>query len=299
MKKKPENSEMRLHRWFGTVFKEILTPLGLEVHTEYPVMADPPEADIVIIRKKTAEWTPEQLGYLPDGVRQSTAGHTIIEFKHTESLSNDSFLKTGTYRIFYRDHRKLKDSDVRVFLASSKTPSRKIMEKYGYGPSGTAGVYSSSSPILNVITLISLNDLADEPHNAICRLFASKKKEKARALLRVIRSGIGALPEAVTEFIVKFADLVFQRGGADMKELTSEERELFSRVYHNIVVPNLPLEERLKGIPVKEVLKAFPAKELLKAVPAKERLKGLSPEELDEIENTLRELRKAKKKKLS
>jgi hypothetical protein len=42
MKKKPENSEMRLHRWFGTVFKEILTPLGLEVHTELRVMADPP-----------------------------------------------------------------------------------------------------------------------------------------------------------------------------------------------------------------------------------------------------------------
>jgi hypothetical protein len=93
-----------------------------------------------------------------------------------------------------------------------------------------------------------------------------------------------------------------------MKELTSEERELFSRVYHNIVVPNLPLEERLKGIPVKDRLKgipakewveAIPAKEWMKAVPAKERLKGLSPEELDEIENTLRELRNAKKKKLS
>jgi hypothetical protein len=249
-----------------------------------------------------------------------------LEFKHTESLSDDSFFKTGAYRVFYRIHRKLKDSDVRVFLAASKTPARKIMEKYGYGPSGTAGVYRSSFPLLNVITLISLNDLADEPHNALCRLFASKKKEKARALLGVIRSGIGALPEAVTEFIVKFADLVFQRGGADMKELTSEERELFSRVYHNIVVPNLPLEERLKGIPVKDRLKgipakerlngipakewveAIPAKEWMKAVPAKdrldgisakERLKGLSPEELDEIENTLRELRKAKKKKLS
>ena len=82
---------MRLHRWFGTVFKEILTPLGLEVHTEFPVMADPPEADLVIIRKKTAKWTPEQLGYLPDGLRESRAGHTIAEFKHTESLTDDSF----------------------------------------------------------------------------------------------------------------------------------------------------------------------------------------------------------------
>jgi hypothetical protein len=113
-------------------------------------------------------------------------------------------------------------------------------------------VYRSSSPILNDITLISLNDLADEPHNALCRLFTSKKKEKARALLRVIRSGIGALPETVTEFIVKFADAVFR-----------------------------PMEERLKGIPVKE------------------RLSGLSPEELDELEKSLRELRNDKKKKRS
>jgi hypothetical protein len=272
---------MRLHRWFGTVFKEVLTPLGLEVRTEFPVMADPPEADIVIIRKEKAGWTPEQLEYLPDGVRESRAGHTIVEFKYTESLSDDSFCKTGAYRIFYRDHRKLKEHDVRVFLASSKTPSRKIMEKYGYRPSGRAGVYRSSFPLLNVITLISLNDLADEPHNALCRLFASKKKEKARALIRVLQSGIAALPETVRLFIVKFGDFVFQRGGADMKELTSEERELFSRVYHNIVIPNLPVEERLKGIP------------------AKERLNGLSPEELDELENCLRELKKARKKKLS
>jgi hypothetical protein len=91
-------------------------------------------------------------------------------------------------------------------------------------------------------------------------------------------------------FIIKFAGVVFRRGGADMKELTSEERELFSRVYHNIVVPNLPMEERLKGIPVKDRLNGIPAKELLKE---------FSPEELDELESCLRELRNAKKKKRS
>ncbi|MCP4353736.1 MAG: hypothetical protein GY795_50455 [Desulfobacterales bacterium] len=112
MKKKVKISRIRWHRWFVTVFKETLTPLGLEVQTEFPVMTDPPAADIVIIRKTGNDWTHDQLEYLPDGVRESRAEHTIIEFKHTESLTDDALFKTGAYRVFYKEHRRLKDHDV-------------------------------------------------------------------------------------------------------------------------------------------------------------------------------------------
>ncbi len=77
-RKKRETFTIRWHRWFGIVFKEVLIPRGLDVQTEYPVMLDPPVADVVIIRKKGAAWTPGQLEHLPDGVRDSKAAHVII-----------------------------------------------------------------------------------------------------------------------------------------------------------------------------------------------------------------------------
>ncbi len=69
MKEKPEIPSAGWHRWFGNFFKE--APLDVEVYTDFPVMTDPPRADIVIIRKTQNEWTLEQSLFLPDGVRES------------------------------------------------------------------------------------------------------------------------------------------------------------------------------------------------------------------------------------
>ncbi|MCP4344200.1 MAG: hypothetical protein GY795_01570 [Desulfobacterales bacterium] len=62
-----------------------------------------------------------------------------------------------------------------------------------------------------------------------------------------------------------------------MMELTPEDREVFSRVFKNIVLPNLPAEEILAGLKPKD------------------RLAGLKPEELDEIEACLRKIREKNK----
>ena len=71
-------------------------------------MSDPPEADIVIIRKRGPEWTTEQLRFVPDGLRESRASHIIIKFKFTESLTEDAFFRTGGYGSFYKRHRELR-----------------------------------------------------------------------------------------------------------------------------------------------------------------------------------------------
>ncbi len=86
--KNSEANEIRWHRWFGDSLKEILSPLGITVHTGFPIMTDPPEADIVILRKPDPSWTPEQLRFMPDGLRQCKAQHILIEFKYTESLND-------------------------------------------------------------------------------------------------------------------------------------------------------------------------------------------------------------------
>ncbi|MDM8517148.1 hypothetical protein QUF76_13185 [Desulfobacterales bacterium HSG16] len=291
-----ENFEIRWHRWFGTVFEEVLTPLGLEVQTSHPVMIDPPEADVVIIRKKGMAWTPEQLEVLPDGVRDSKASHVIIEFKNTESITEESLFVIGGYRVFYKKHRKLKEHDVQAFIASSKTPSRKTLEKHGYRQSDKAGIYNSPNSMVNLLPLISLNDLADEPYNDLYRLFGSKKKEKSRALKRLIKTGITRLPGNIAVFIVRIAHHLLQIGGTEIMDLTTEDKSFLWRFYEEFILPGMSPEEigkssviknMLKKVSVKDLFKEIPVKNLQK-VPVEDRLKGLTSEEIEEYLETLK-----------
>ncbi len=173
-------------------------------------------------------------------------------------------------------------------------------------------MYHSNYPLVRIITLMTLNNLADEPHNALCRLFASIEKEKMKALAWLLHKGVTPLPETVKLFLTGVADFLFRKGGADMKELTSEEKAMFTRVFHNIVIPNMPAEEVLKGIPVEKVLKGIPVEEVLKGIPVEEVLKGIPVEDRfkgvpvedrlkgltqEEIEAYLHKLKKSRKKK--
>ncbi len=162
------------------------------------------------------------------------------------------------------------------------------------GENGAPAYEGDCDQNFGISTSLALNNLADEPHNALCRLFASIEKEKMKVLAWLLRKGVTPLPETVKLFLTGVADFLFRKGGADMKELTSEEKAMFTRVFHNIVIPNMPAEEVLKGIPVEKVLKGIPVEKVLKGIPAEDRLKGLTQEE---IEAYLHKLKKSRKKK--
>ena len=50
----------RWQRLLGKMSEELLTPVGIEVYPEFPVMAGPPEADILLLRRATPQRTAEQ-----------------------------------------------------------------------------------------------------------------------------------------------------------------------------------------------------------------------------------------------
>ncbi|MBF0226135.1 MAG: hypothetical protein HQK76_11830 [Desulfobacterales bacterium] len=75
------------HRIFGAMLESLLVPVGIQVFTDFPVMSEPPKADILILRRDNDHWTEEQKQRLPDGIRQSKASHILIEFKYTESFN--------------------------------------------------------------------------------------------------------------------------------------------------------------------------------------------------------------------
>jgi hypothetical protein len=95
--KDSSTSKTRWHRLLGSVLEQLLTPVGITVHTDVPVMSDPPEADIVLLRRDTRTWTKAQLARLADGLRHTHASHLLIEFKYTESVNEDALLQTLCY----------------------------------------------------------------------------------------------------------------------------------------------------------------------------------------------------------
>ncbi len=270
--------------WFGNMFKTSLTPLGVEVHTGYPVMKEPPEADVIIIRRNQRDWTPEQLKYLPDGIRDCKAEHIVIEFKYTESVNEDAFCTAVGYRIFYRRYHKLRNDQLQAFLISSKTPEESTFKEFGYFSETQAGIWQSSHSLLKRIPLISLNDLPDEPHNAFVKLFATKKGQRLSAIKRFRKAGKN-LPDELRSHVGKFLEiLALVKGDTDMKntefELTPEERKEMALFVTTELTPEEILEcfapeQRLAGLTLEQIFEKFDPEEI-EAYLKKRREKALS-----------------------
>jgi hypothetical protein len=79
------------HRLLGKFLELLLTPVAITVQTEVQVTGDPPKVDILLLRRQGDHWTQQQRSLLPDGLRDSRAGHLLLECKITESANGLSF----------------------------------------------------------------------------------------------------------------------------------------------------------------------------------------------------------------
>ncbi|MBF0463123.1 MAG: hypothetical protein HQL87_17285, partial [Magnetococcales bacterium] len=169
------------HRLLGKALEESLTPVNVSVQTEVDVVSGSPKADIVLLRREGEGWTEEQKLWLADGLRDTAAKEELLSFKFTESLTEDAISHLFVCDHLYRLKQKLKRRDLQSFLLLAKTPNTDIMRRFGFEPEGKAGVYASTLPMLGALRIILLNELADTPHNAVLKYFASRKQEWQKA----------------------------------------------------------------------------------------------------------------------
>lgn len=95
------------HRLLGALLTYILTSVNISVQTDVPIMTDPPEVDILLLRRYDRQWTQDQRLRLPDGIRDSPAHTILIEFKATESVNLDKLRQITAYGHFYWQNQKL------------------------------------------------------------------------------------------------------------------------------------------------------------------------------------------------
>jgi hypothetical protein len=308
---KDSSAKTRWHRLLGSVLEQLLTPVGMTVYTDVPVMSDPPEADIVLLRRDTRTWTKAQLARLADGLRQTHASHLLIEFKYTESVNEEALLQTLCYDTFYKRAKHLKAAAVQSFLVSSQTPQADTLTHWGYEETEHPGVYHTDDKIFGRIILLSLNQLADEPHNAFLKCFASRPAEKRKAFTTLVGSWVGILTDKLGDLIAGLQKCWHSLIGEELMKqaLTPEKVMKIGANWLKAQLAHLPAEERLKGLKPAERLKGLKPAERLKGLKPeevfsqyapRERLKGLKPEEiLDQLDPAQIEeyLRQAKRKK--
>ncbi len=98
--KKPKTS---WHRLLARLLEIVLTPVDIEVQHNVEVMTEPPEADILLLRRNTLNWTAEQRAYvcrMALGIMKPS--HILIEFKYTQSFNEEALNQALGYDFFIK-----------------------------------------------------------------------------------------------------------------------------------------------------------------------------------------------------
>ena len=276
------------HQLLGALLEMALTPVDIQVETEVQVTAEPPKIDILLLRRKTARWTAEQRALLPDGIRESNASHQLLEFKYSESVSEESLAQAVVYEHFYRTARRLGRNAVQVWVISSKTPRSKRLQEWGYAETDWPGVYHSSYVLVNRVGLLALNQLSDASYNAFVKVFASRQEEKetafrqferikeletpTRTFLRGLRQ-IVQVEEENTMAVIATPEYVM-RLGEDMR------RVLLETLTPQELIALLRPEQRLAGLKPEERLAGLKPEERVAGLKPEERVAGIEPEQI-------------------
>ena len=284
-----------LHRIQSRIFELLLPPVSVTVSTNLEVMTNPPAADI-LLKRENKYWTEEQLERLPDGIRDSTARHILIEFKATESVSKKTFIQAAGYEHFYQNSKKLTDDEIQTFVICAIQPQKANREQYGYKIRVQPGVYKSDQIMLNHITLISLNELPDELHNAWTTCLASKKRKRLKAFQILKSQGFKFISNEFKWFLSDLWQGISTIGDDDMalNNLSPQEIEDFGKMWGDVLLPTIPLEERLKGLKPEERLVGINPTDVMSYFKPEERLAGLS---MAELEKQIKKLKRQQGKK--
>ncbi len=278
MSDKPSNTLW--HRLLGTLLTYLLTPVNITVQTDVPLMSDPPEVDIVLLRREGERWNQAQRERLPDGIRDSSAQTILIEFKATESFNLDKLLQIVAYGYFYRQNQKLAASAVGLVLLVSKRPRASSLHKFQFTPTHWNGVYHSDNPLLKGLTLIILAELNNEPHNAYVKCFATQKKAKHQAFQVFEQSAAPQIEPVVSAFLMGLRQIWYKGAYEMSNELTPEKVMEIGEKWIDMILASLPSEKVLQYVSPEERLSGLRAEEVLEHFRPEERLSGLRPEEV-------------------
>jgi hypothetical protein len=273
--------QMQWHDLLGAVLVDFFEGSPYTVQTEVDLSLKKQLLDILVIRKGQGELDRP----LPDGMAP-LASHNLISFKsHRDTFDTWSMLELIAYYVNYRKQASadpddlLPEAEFRLFGIVARFPES--LAKQIALEEQQPGVYDILIGATR-IRLLVIRNLADEPANAVLKLFSVVPKQVEFAC-RTYRP----LHEHLTGIVMEMIR-IYRKEDKAMAITLAE----LNRKARKETIAEASVEERLDGLSAEERLKGLPTEEILKGLPVEERLKGLPAEE---IERYLRALKDAKK----
>ena len=267
------------HQVLGRLLQLSLAPVEITVNVEVDLLGESPKADVLLLRREGVEWNTAQRARLPDGVRDSAAGHVLLEFKYTESVNETALAQAVTYDHLYRQAQRLPEEQALTVVLSARTPRKERLKGWGYEEM-QKGVYRSPLPLLRRVWLLALNDLPPTPHNAFVKLFASREQEREAAF------GALAVPEVTISpqlhaYVFGLQETLEVKGESNMAEMLTPDKimEIGEKIRQRVLETATP-EEKLAGLDPQEILAGLDPQEILARLDPQEILARLDPQEI-------------------
>ena len=217
-------------------------------------------------------------GAVADGVRDSTAGHVLLEFKYTESVNETALAQAVAYDHFYRQAQRLPEEQALTVVLSARTPQKARLAEWGYREL-QQGVFRSPLPLLRRVWLLVLNDLPPHPHNAFVKLFASREQEREAAFAALDSPTVTMTPQ-LHAYMLGLQETLEVKGEINMAEILTADKimEIGEKIRQRVLETATP-EEKLAGLDPKDILAGFEPQDILAELKPQERLAGLTHEE--------------------
>lgn len=246
-----DTARVQYHRLLGSGMRLSLAAVHVNVTTESSILSESPRVDILLLRRAGLAWTEAQRSRLPDGIRDSSAAHILIEFKYTESVTEDGILQAAAYDLFYRQVQSLSRRQTLPVVLSAKTPQKSRLAHWGYEES-QRGVFHTELPFVGRVMLLALNRLPAEPNNAIVKLFASRKQEREAGFASLARYVFAESME-LHAYALGLSQTLSVKGELNMAEVLTPEKVLeYGKRIRELVFETGTLEERLAGLNTEE-----------------------------------------------
>ena len=277
-----DTARVQYHRLLGSGMRLSLNAVQVNVTTESSILSESPRVDILLLRREGAAWTAAQRARLPDGIRDSSAAHILVEFKYTESVTEDGILQAAAYDLFYRQVQKLSREQTLPVVLSAKTPQRSRLAKWGFEES-RRGVFRTKLPFVGRVMLLALNRLPANSNNAIVKLFASRKRERDAGFASLGRHVFAESLE-LHAYVLGLSQTLNVKGELNMAEALTPEKVLeYGMRIRELVFETGTVEERLAGLGPEERLAGLSPDEVVAGLNSEERrvLLRLLQEEMD------------------
>ncbi len=246
-------ARVQYHRLLGSGMRLSLAAVQVNVTTESSILSESPRVDILLLRREGTAWTEAQRARLPDGIRDSSATHILIEFKYTESVTEDGILQAAAYDLFYRQVQRLSREQTLPVVLSAKTPQKSRLAHWGYEES-QRGVFLTQLPFVGRVMLLALNRLPAHSNNAIVKLFASLKRERDAGFASLDRE-VFADSTDLHAYVLGLRQTLKVKGKLNMAEVLTPEKVLeYGKRMRELIFETGTPAERLAGLSPIEIL---------------------------------------------